>query len=159
MKWIFAFCSLKNKQSYFSCYNNGCSGWQRNRMGKPLSPPQIHWKIIWMLKKFHKTTSESWHRTLGTKKGSPFSSKGGHLYLLPPPFLLYQTLWISLDIPGCEEHLGNWLLARSVSLLSLPLIFSWSPLSPSSHFSSLCNSVNLSGCSRLWRAHRDLITG
>ena len=33
------------------------------------------------------------------------------------------------------------------------------PLSPSSLFSSLCNSVNLSEESRLWRAHRELITG
>ena len=34
--------------------------WQRNRMGRPLSPPQIHWKIIWTLSKNHKTTSERW---------------------------------------------------------------------------------------------------
>ena len=32
--------------------------WQRNRMGIPLSPPQIHQKNIWTLSKFHKTTSE-----------------------------------------------------------------------------------------------------
>ena len=51
--------------------------WQRNRMGRPLSPPQIHWKIIWMLSKFHKTTSECWQRTPDTQKGSPLSSKGG----------------------------------------------------------------------------------
>ena len=51
--------------------------WQRNRMGRPLSPPQIHQKIIWMLSNFHKTTSECWWRTPGTQKGSPFSSKGG----------------------------------------------------------------------------------
>ena len=41
----------------------------------------------------------------------------GHLYLLPPPSLLYPTLCISLCVLGCGEHLGNWLLARSVSLL------------------------------------------
>ena len=51
--------------------------WQRNRMGRPLSPPQIHLKIIWMLSDFHKTTSERWQRTPGTQKGSPFSLKGG----------------------------------------------------------------------------------
>ena len=51
--------------------------WQRNRMGWPLSPPQIHQKIIWMLSNFHKTTSECWQRTPGIQKGSPFSSKGG----------------------------------------------------------------------------------
>ena len=33
------------------------------------------------------------------------------LYLLPPPTLLYPTLWISL---------GKWLLAGSVSLLLIP---------------------------------------
>jgi len=29
-----------------------------------------------MLSKFHKTTSERWQRTTGTKKSSPLSSKG-----------------------------------------------------------------------------------
>ena len=43
--------------------------WQRNRKGRPLSPPQSHWKIIWTLSKFHKTTSECWQRTPGTQKG------------------------------------------------------------------------------------------
>ena len=51
--------------------------WQRNKTGRPLSPPQIHQKNIWMLSKFHKTTSESWQRTSGTQKSSPLSSKGG----------------------------------------------------------------------------------
>ena len=32
--------------------------WPRNWMGRPLSPPQIHQKIIWMLSKLHKTTSD-----------------------------------------------------------------------------------------------------
>ena len=130
---------------------------------------------------------------------SPFSPPG-RLYLLPPPSLLYPTLWISLCVPDSGEHLGNWLLAGSVSLLLilpfmllatsvsfLPLLFSvwlceylwavrtvghtqgsdywlacsllfWfhfisfrSLLTPSSLFSSPCNSVNLSGCPSLWR--------
>ena len=51
--------------------------WQRNRTGRPLSPPQIYQKFIWTLSKFHKTTSEHWQRTPGTQKGSPLSSKGG----------------------------------------------------------------------------------
>ena len=51
--------------------------WRRNRTGRPLSPPQIHWKNIWMLSKFHETTSECWQRTSGTQKGSPLSSKRG----------------------------------------------------------------------------------
>ena len=44
--------------------------WRRNRMGRPLSPPQIHQKNIWMLSKFHKTTSECWRRTSGTRKAA-----------------------------------------------------------------------------------------
>ena len=32
--------------------------WQRNRMGRPLSPLQIHQKNIWKLSKLHKTTSD-----------------------------------------------------------------------------------------------------
>ena len=51
--------------------------WWKNRMGRPLSPPQIHQKIIWMLSKYHKTTSEHWQRTSGTQKDNPFSSKEG----------------------------------------------------------------------------------
>jgi len=50
--------------------------WWRNRMGRPLSPLLIHQKLIWMLNNFHKTTSESWWRTPGTQKGSPFFLKG-----------------------------------------------------------------------------------
>ena len=35
--------------------------------------------------------------------------------LLPPPSLSYLTLWISLGVLGCGEHLENWLLARLIS--------------------------------------------
>ena len=73
-------------------------------------------------------------------------SPPGHL--LPPSSLLYLTLWISLGVLGCGEHLGNWSQARLVSLLWLPLLQSWSPLSPSSLFFSLYNSVNISEQSR-----------
>ena len=51
--------------------------WLRNRMGRPLSPLQIHQKIIWILSNFHKTTSNCWQRTPGTQQGSAFSSKWG----------------------------------------------------------------------------------
>ena len=44
--------------------------WQRNRMGRPLSPPQIYRKNIWTLSKFHKTTSECWQRTSGPQKAA-----------------------------------------------------------------------------------------
>ena len=86
---------------------------------------------------------------------SPFSLLG-HLYLLPSPSLLCPTLWISLGIPGCGEHLGNWLLARSVSfLLTPPLLLVTSISFPTLLFSMY--SENLSGCFRLWTTHRDLI--
>ena len=68
---------------------------------------------------------------------------------------LCESLWIFQAVKNTQGT--DYWLDLSLSF-SLPLIFSWSPLSPSSHFSSLCNSVNLSGCSRLWRAHRELIT-
>ena len=48
--------------------------WQRNRMGRPLSPPKIHQKIIWMLSDFHKTTSDA-AKTPGTQKGSRYLQK------------------------------------------------------------------------------------
>ena len=50
---------------------------------------------------------------------SPFSPPG-RLYFLPPPSLLYPTLWISLCVPDGGELLGNWLLAGSVSLVLIP---------------------------------------
>ena len=125
--------------------------WWGNRMGRPLSPPQIHWKNIWTLSKLHKTTSECWQKTSGTQKSSALSLKGGHLYFLPPSSLLNPTLWISVGVLGYGEHLGNRVLPRSVSPLDSPLFSSCSPLSPFSLSSSSHNSVNLSGCPSLWR--------
>ena len=49
---------------------------------------------------------------------SPFSLQV-HFYFIPPP-LLYPTLKTFLCVLGCGEHLGNRLLAGSVSLLSIP---------------------------------------
>ena len=68
------------------------------------------------------------------------------LFLLPPPSLLYPTLWISLCVPDGGEHLGNWLDYWPDLSLSFwfPPLSSWPPLSPSSLFSSLYNSVNTS---------------
>ena len=51
--------------------------WKRNRMGKPLSLPQIHQKNISTLSKFYKTISECWQRTSGTQKSGSLSSKTG----------------------------------------------------------------------------------
>ena len=76
-----------------------------------------------------------------------------------PLRLLYLTLWISLGVLGCGEHSGNWLWLDLSLPFWLPLFSSWSSLSSSSLSSFLCNSVNFSGCSRLWRAHRELIIG
>ena len=55
----------------------GILRWWRNRMGRPLSPPQIHQKNISMPSKFYKTTSECWQRTSGTQKSRLLSSKTG----------------------------------------------------------------------------------
>ena len=40
------------------------------QVGRPLSPPQIHQKIIWMLSNFHKTTSECSRRTPAPRKAA-----------------------------------------------------------------------------------------
>ena len=53
----------------------GVLRWQRNRTGRPLSPPQIHQKNVWTLSKSHKTTSECQQWTSGTQKSSPLSLK------------------------------------------------------------------------------------
>ena len=90
---------------------------------------------------------------------SPFSPLG-HLYLLPPPSLFSTKLCESLlGFQAVENTQGtDYWLDLSLSFW-LPLFSFWSPLSPSSLFSSICNSMKLSGCSRLWRAHREVITG
>ena len=51
--------------------------WQRNRMGRPLSPSQIPQKNISTLSKLHKTISVCWQRTSGNQKSRPLSSKTG----------------------------------------------------------------------------------
>jgi len=62
----------------------------------------------------------------------------GHLYFLPPPSLLYLTLWISLGILGCAEHSRNWLLARLLSSLwILPLLLPVTSISLLPHLFSL----------------------
>ena len=77
----------------------------------------------------------------------------------PSPFSSLPNS-VNLCVPDGREYLGSWLLAGSVSLLyHSPLLSSWPPLSPSSLFSSLYNSMNISEWSRLWSAHKEVITG
>ena len=81
------------------------------------------------------------------------------LCLLPPPSLLYSTLWISV----CSRR---WRTPKELvtgriclSPFHFPLLCSLLPLSTSSLSSSLYNSVNISERSRLWSAHKEVITG
>ena len=61
--------------------------WQRNRIGRPLSPAQIYWKITWTLSKYHKATSDCWRRTPGTQKEIPWTEEPGGL-----PFMGLQRI-------------------------------------------------------------------
>ena len=107
---------------------SGVPRWQKNRMGRPLSPPQILQENIWMwptsTKQFlnagggHQAPKKAAQSL--QKKGhdywidcslSPFDSPftpPGHLSFLPPSSLLYLTLWISLGVPGCGELFHHW---------------------------------------------------
>ena len=74
--------------------------------------------------------------------------------------ICYQFCTFKNPIFSTHFYLGMWLLAWLLSpLLTLhfspPGLF---PLSPPSPFSSLLNSLNLFGYSRLWRTLRELIT-
>ena len=74
---------------------------------------------------------------------SPFSPPGHHC-LLPTPSLLYTSLWISVCSRWwrtLRELITGWIF---LSPFDSPLLSSWQPLSPSSLFSSLYNSVNIS---------------
>ena len=89
---------------------------------------------------------------------SPFSPPGV-LCLLPPPSLLYPTLWISVCCRWWRT-LRELVTGRiCLSPFHFPLLSSWPPLSTSSLSSSLYNSVNTSEWSRLWSVHKDVITG
>ena len=73
---------------------------------------------------------------------SPFSPPG-RLCLLPNASLLYPTLWISVCSRRwrtLRELITGWIC---LSPFHSPLLSSWPPLSPSSLFSSLYNSVNI----------------
>ena len=89
---------------------------------------------------------------------SPFSP-ADRICLIPPPSLLYPTLWISL----CSRW---WRTLRELITDSICLspfdslrLSSWPPLSPSSLLSSLYNSMNISEWSRLGSKHKEVITG
>ena len=85
-------------------------------------------------------------------------SPPGHLCLLLPPFLLYQTLWISVCSRRwrtLRELITGWICLSS---FHSPLLSSWPPLSPSSLFSSLYNFMNIFEHSRLWSTHKEVIT-
>ena len=74
---------------------------------------------------------------------SPFSPPG-RLCILPPPSLLYATLWISVCSRWwrtLRELITGWIC---LAPFDSPLLSSWPPLSSSSLFSSLFNSVNIS---------------
>ena len=89
---------------------------------------------------------------------SPFSPPG-RLCLLPPPSLLYPILCISLCSRRwrtLRELITGWIC---LSPFHFPLLSSWPPLSPSSLYSSLYNSMNISERSRLWSARKEVITG
>ena len=86
-------------------------------------------------------------------------SPQGHLCLLPTPSLLYPTLWISVCSRWwrtLRELITGW---TCLSPFHSPLLSSWPPLSTSSLFSSLHNSMNIYEWSRLWGVHKEMITG
>ena len=76
--------------------------------------------------------------------GLSFFFPPGCLCLLPNLSLLYPTLWISVCSRRwrtLRELITGWIC---LSPFHSPLLSSWPPLSPSSLFSSLYNSVNIS---------------
>ena len=64
---------------------------------------------------------------------------------------LCESLRVFWMVDNTQET--DYWLDLSLSF-GFPPLSSWPPLSPSSLFSSLCNFMNISERSRLWRAHR-----
>jgi len=92
---------------------------------------------------FKPPASSYWSYFYSSFKTSPFSPPG-RLCLLPNPSLLYPTLWISVCSRRwrtLRELITGWICLPP---FHSPLLSFWPPLSPSSIFSSLYNSVNIS---------------
>ena len=87
--------------------------WQRNRMGRPLSPSQIPQKNISTLSKLHKTTSVGWQRTSGNQKSRPLSSKTGRKKYKRRE--RRQRRWGGSSIPGREARPRKGILRREIS--------------------------------------------
>ena len=68
-----------------------------------------------------------------------------------------QENWIKTTCFVLEGLL--WSCGLAGAHFWFPPLFSWPPLSPSSLFSSLYNSVNISAQSRLWSTHKEVMTG
>lgn len=160
----FDFCYIRSHQqsSRVDCTttNDGSMvpRWWRNRTGRPLSPLQIHQKIIWMLRNFQKTASEFWQRTPGTEKGSPISSK--KLWVIKPrlwPRLNSSLLeaknprvfsWVSNNLSswGSSGILQDKMGANNSSLTPLNYILkNWDRFDPQSlkktHLVFLCDTA------------------
>ena len=78
-----------------------------------------------MLSKFHKTTSECWQRTSGTRKSSPLSSKGGRKKYIKDKKRDKRGRDIDLSWEGslkkerCFQTPGNTLTGGSVASLGI----------------------------------------
>ena len=89
--------------------------WRRNRMGRPLSPSQIHQKNISMLSKLHTTTSECWQRISGTQKSRSLSSKTGRKKHKRQK--KRQRRLGGSSVPGRESHPRKGILSRGFQTL------------------------------------------
>ena len=100
--------------------------WQRNRMGRSLSPSQIPQKNISTLNKLHKTTSECWQRTSGNQKSRPLSSKTGRKKY--KRWEMRQRRWGGSSILGREARPGKGILRREVSKHQIGRAHVWTPV-------------------------------
>ena len=124
-----------------------------------LPPPSLLYPTLWI-----SVCSRLWRTLRELITGwiclSPFDSlllSSWPLLSLPASSLLCITPWTSLSGPDCGVHIRKcdyWLAC--CLLFWFHLISFGSPLTPSSFFSSPCNSVNFSGCTSLWRIFSSL---
>ena len=84
----------------------GLSRWQRSKMGRSPSSPQIHQKYIGMWNNSYQTPSEHWQKTPDFQKGKPQSSQNeiGQKIRIKKETKGFQT---GICVPGKESGEGE----------------------------------------------------
>jgi len=134
VSWTWVIISFPILGKFWTIISSSIFSWSfflSSSSGTPMIRMLGHLTLSWrslrlssfLLIRFSFFLSDSFISTILSSTSLILFSPPGHLCLLPPPSFLHPTLCISLCVPDGGEHLGNWLLGGSVSLLLIPPIY------------------------------------